>query len=201
VYERDIENFCRSLLGDAGFVSSLEQFLRDNRVVERGRRNSLAQAALLLTCPGIPDVYQGCELWDMSLVDPDNRRPVDYALRSALLRRSTELPTLRIADDAEGVSKLWLTRRLLEHRRANPDVYAKGGYEPLPTSTTGLVCYERDSLAVVAPCRSTVEPDATVKLPAGGWVELLTGAEVRGGKQPLGPLLSRFPVAVLERAR
>ena len=65
--------------------TDLERFLAEHRIVERGRVNSLAQTALLLTCPGVPDIYQGTELWDLSLVDPDNRRPVDYDARRRLL--------------------------------------------------------------------------------------------------------------------
>ena len=67
------------MLADQDFVADLEAFLAEHRLVERGRVSSLAQTTLLLTCPGVPDLYQGTELWDLSLVDPDNRRPVDYA--------------------------------------------------------------------------------------------------------------------------
>ena len=200
-YERDVEAFVRSILGDTGFVSSLESFLRDNRVIERGRRNSLAQATLLLTCPGIPDIYQGCELWDMNLVDPDNRRPVDYARRTAMLREVTGDSGADLAADEEGAAKARVIRQLLAHRRANPELYTKGGYEPLPTEGGTLVAFERDSLVVVAPCRSVVEPHASVHLPAGGWADVLTGAECAGGTQPAERLLSGMPVAVLERVR
>ena len=206
VYERDVEVFVHSVLADAGFVSSLESFLHDNQVIARGRRNSLAQVALLLTCPGVPDIYQGCELWDMSLVDPDNRRPVDYALRSDLLAGLAPGPVVDDADvdlarDADGAAKLRLTTRLLAHRRSNADVYSKGGYEPLPTDSGGLLAFERDSLVTVVPCRSTVAQGASVELPSGAWLDLLSGAEVPGGLQPADLLLAGFPVAVLERVQ
>ena len=206
IYERDVEVFVRTILADAGFISSLESFLHDNQVIVRGRRNSLAQVALLLTSPGIPDIYQGSELWDMSLVDPDNRRPVDYPLRSDLLAGLAPGPLVDfagvdLARDVDGTAKLWLTIKLLAHRRSNPDLYSKGGYEPLTTDTEDLLAFERDSLVTVVPCRSTVGRGASVELPGGRWLDLLTGAEVPGGLQPADRLLSGFPVAVLERVQ
>jgi (1->4)-alpha-D-glucan 1-alpha-D-glucosylmutase len=84
-YEQAMDAFIRAVLADEGFAADLQAFLAQERIMERGHRNSLAQTALLLTCPGVPDIYQGTELWDLSLVDPDNRRPVDYAERRRLL--------------------------------------------------------------------------------------------------------------------
>ena len=78
-YDDALAAFVSAVLGDPVFVADLEAFLAEHRLVERGRVTSLAQTALLLTCPGVPDLYQGTEVWDLSLVDPDNRRPVDYA--------------------------------------------------------------------------------------------------------------------------
>ena len=197
-YERDVEVFSRTILSDREFVRSVESFLRDNRVIERGRRNSLAQAALLLTCPGIPDIYQGSEIWDMSLVDPDNRRPVDYALRSRLL---SDAPRSRVdvADDGSGLLKMTLVHSLLSHRRSAPDTYSKGGYEPLRVEGDGIVAYERDALAVVVPCRSTLSGHTHVDLPAGEWVDVVTGATVPGGAHRVASLLAHFPLAALTR--
>ena len=84
-YDEATEAFVRAALADDVFAGALVSWLAEHRVVERGRRNSLAQTALLMTCPGSPDLYQGSELWDLSLVDPDNRRPVDYDERRRLL--------------------------------------------------------------------------------------------------------------------
>ena len=78
-YDDALSAFVTAVLADRDFVADLEAFLAEHRIVERGRVNSLAQTALMLTCPGVPDLYQGTEVWDVSLVDPDNRRPVDYA--------------------------------------------------------------------------------------------------------------------------
>ena len=114
-YDEAVDAFVRAVLADGRFVGERGDFLADQRIVARGRRNSLAQTALLLTCPGVPDVYQGGELWDLSLVDPDNRRPVDYGVRRRLLpaRARALLPGSDRRDDA-GVSKLWLSHRLLD---------------------------------------------------------------------------------------
>src|ERR1700683_4123727 len=84
-YDDALESFVRALLADRRFTDEVTGFLSAAGIIERGRRNSLAQMALLLTCPGVADVYQGTELWDLSLVDPDNRRPVDYDERRRLL--------------------------------------------------------------------------------------------------------------------
>ena len=107
-----------------------------------GRFNSLAQLVLKLTSPGIPDIYQGNELWDFSLVDPDNRRPVDYVSRAEIL--NTLLPMLedraedldrQVADllthAIDGRIKLYVTARLLRHRRSHPELFKLGGYHSL----------------------------------------------------------------------
>ncbi|HEX5691888.1 MAG TPA: malto-oligosyltrehalose synthase, partial [Roseiflexaceae bacterium] len=111
-------------------------------VVRCGQYNSLAQTLLKLTSPGVPDLYQGSELWDLSLVDPDNRRPVDYARRRALLaelkqqietagsdRRALVRELLEVSDD--GRIKLYVVERVLQFRRAHPELFAAGNYLPL----------------------------------------------------------------------
>ena len=105
-----------------------------------GRFNSLAQVVLKLTSPGIPDIYQGNELWDFSLVDPDNRRPVDYASRAEIL--NTMLPMLEdraddldrqvadlLAHAIDGRIKMYVTARLLRHRRSHPELFKLGSYQ------------------------------------------------------------------------
>ena len=97
------------------------------RIAPLGWSNSLAQKLLQLTMPGVPDVYQGTELWDLSLVDPDNRRPVDYALRRKLLAAldGGEVPAV----DETGAAKLLVVSRALRARRDHPEWFA--GYEPV----------------------------------------------------------------------
>jgi (1->4)-alpha-D-glucan 1-alpha-D-glucosylmutase len=104
-----------------------------------GMLNSLSMTALKLTSPGVPDLYQGTELWDFSLVDPDNRRPVDYAARSALLAQLPHVVDVagvrelfRAARD--GRAKLFLIARLLAFRRKHPELFFRGGYLPVHAS-------------------------------------------------------------------
>src|SRR5207248_5193295 len=100
--------------------------------------NSLSQVVLKIASPGVPDFYQGTEMWDLSLVDPDNRRPVDFGLRSRVLEqiRASSLSSAELARELygswqDGRIKLFLTHGALEARKAHPDVFAGGGYEPL----------------------------------------------------------------------
>ncbi len=204
-YEEATEVFVRSLLSDPAFRTDLERFLVDEQIVERGRRNSLAQTTLAFTCPGVPDIYQGTELWDLSLVDPDNRRPVDYRERRRQLAQVTEHSTGALPDGGDsGYVKLWLVHRLLDHRRRRPGAYAATEYEPLTftgSRQADLVGFRRGGgLAVVAPRFGDDHwGSTTVALPAGPWTDVLTGAEHDGGRRPLQHLLARFPVAVLDR--
>jgi (1->4)-alpha-D-glucan 1-alpha-D-glucosylmutase len=138
-YEGALARFVEALLSpDAPFLREFLPFQR--RVARLGAVNSLAQTLLKLTAPGVPDVYWGNELWDFSLVDPDNRRPVDFELRKGLLADLESLDpsgarTL-LEDGAwqDGRPKLYLTWRALGLRRASPLLFESGGYIPLETS-------------------------------------------------------------------
>src|SRR5262249_13052810 len=114
------------------------------RVAFYGQANSLSQTLVRLTSPGVPDIYQGQELWDFSLVDPDNRRPVDYDKRRALLsalRERAEAPgpdppaLIRdlVANSIYGQIKLYVTWRTLQYRAAHPELFDTGSYRPLRT--------------------------------------------------------------------
>ncbi len=209
-YDAALGAFATAILADPGFVADLEAFLARHRLVERGRVNSLAQTTLLLTCPGIPDLYQGTEVWDLSLVDPDNRRPVDYDARRRLFAAVAGAGPERALDrDDEGGPKLWLIHRLLGHRRRHPAAYGPGsGHEPLPVlgpASSHAVAFTRTGgLAVVVPRLVTGLADdwsgTTVALPGGAWVSVLDGEAVPGGETSLAALLGRFPVAILGRA-
>ena len=214
-YDDAVRGFVRAVMGDAVFRADLEWFLAEQRVVEAGRINSLAQTVLLFTAPGYADVYQGTELWDHSLVDPDNRRPVDYDLRRRLLGGCTGGADQRAGDpppvDDSGAAKLWLTHRLLTDRRNRPDAYRPGSqHHPLVASgekAEHVVAFWRNGgvLTVVPRLPLGVDlgrawSDTVVALPEGKWTSVLTGDTVAGGLPvPVGSLLSRFPVAVLGR--
>ena len=137
---------------DNAFVADLEAFA--TRVAQSGMLNSLSQAVLKVASPGVPDFYQGCELWDLSLVDPDNRRPVDYATRAAMLSEirceaaSDRLGLCRriFADPRDGAIKLYVTSEALNLRRRKQALFADAPYTALEASgarETNLIAFVR----------------------------------------------------------
>lgn len=167
-----------------------------------GWSNSLSAKLIQLTAPGVPDVYQGSELWEQSLVDPDNRRPVDFALRRRILATldAGALPQV----GADGTAKLLVTSRALRLRRDRPELFAD--YAPLAASGPAaghLVAFDRGGAITLA-----------TRLPlglaaGGGWgdtvvdvgsapvVDVITGRRLSGGELRLAVLLDRYPVALL----
>ncbi|MGH4023121.1 MAG: malto-oligosyltrehalose synthase, partial [Pseudonocardiaceae bacterium] len=171
------------------------------RITPPGRSNSLAATLLQLTMPGVPDVYQGTELWDLSLVDPDNRRQVDFAARADLLRRIDQgwLPPV----DASGAAKLLLVSRILRARRDHPERFT--GYTPLratgPAAAHAVAFARRGVIAVAT--RLPVGLAArggwsgtVLPLPEGSWTDALTG-RVISAPTPLADLFTPYPVALL----
>ncbi len=169
-YEGAVAHFVDALLTPSGNDLFLQEFLPFAREIARlGALNSLSQTLLKLTVPGVPDVYQGNELWDFSLVDPDNRRPVDYGMRAKLLAGLEEMssgddlagglaPMLEDGEWQDGRPKLYLTWRALKLRGERPDLFSEGEYVPLEVSGEGadrLVAFARasgkDVAVVVAP--------------------------------------------------
>ncbi len=218
-YETAVLELARRLLGDAAFVESLGAFVAQVR--RPGRVNSLAQLLVKLTAPGVPDVYQGTELWDLSLVDPDNRRPVDLALRRRVLAELTganpptpETLVARLDDPGEpGSPKMAVLRAALGVRRRRPEVFGEGAtYEPLvaagPAADHVVAFVRSGQVATVVP-RLTLRlggewRDTVLTLPPGRWRDELTGTatSIRGGARAgvaVGRLLERFPVALLVR--
>lgn len=139
-YESGFLSFIESTLAvleDNRFLVDLLQFQK--KVAHYGILNSLSQTVLKLTCPGVPDFYQGSELWDLNLVDPDNRRPVDYAKRMTILRYLKDCERVNlyhllqelIAHRYDGRIKMFLISRLLETRRQNRELFEGGAYLPL----------------------------------------------------------------------
>jgi len=199
-----LEAFVRAVLADELFTGALVSWLADQRLIERGRRNSLAQTVLLLTCPGTPDLYQGSELWDLSLVDPDNRRQVDYGVRRRLLAAVRPGGAGGTGSDELGSSKLLVVHRLLAHRQADPGSYEPAGYEPLVAKgcrADDVVGFRRGGLTVVVPCRGGDDwGGTTVELPPRGGRDAVTGHHVDGGTRRLSELFAEVPVAVISRA-
>jgi len=205
-YDAALRAFVEGAMADSTFTEDVEAFVAP--LIAAGRVNSLAQTLLKLTAPGIPDIYQGTELWDLSLVDPDNRRPVDYALRRRLLAaldRATPAEIMARID--EGLPKLWVIRQTLQLRGRRPDLFGPdGAYRPL--AATGdrsghLVAFARGEGAVTVVPRLVMRLeenwlDTALELPPGRWRNELTGVFVRGAVR-IADLLRPFPVALLAR--
>jgi (1->4)-alpha-D-glucan 1-alpha-D-glucosylmutase len=205
-YEENIRGFVEGVFQSEAFLASLENFIQP--LIMPGRINSLAQTLIKMIAPGVPDFYQGTELWDLSLVDPDNRRPVDFDLRSELLRKCRGLTAAEALRDWDsGLPKLWMTARVLALRRAlAEDFKADSKYQPLVAQGThlgNLLAFRRgDNLIAVVPrFNMTVKGDwgdTRLPLPRGIWKNCFTDARVRDGAAP-DELFGVFPVALLHR--
>lgn len=141
-WDEAVSAFVRQILAVRPDNTFLQEFVPfAERIARYGVWNSLAQTTLKLTAPGVPDTYQGTESWDLSLVDPDNRRPVDYDRYARQLQELTmhdgdpaALLRVLVAQPADGRIKLWITQRLLQLRRRLPRLFAEGSYQPLQAS-------------------------------------------------------------------
>jgi (1->4)-alpha-D-glucan 1-alpha-D-glucosylmutase len=200
---------------DNPFLRAFAPFAR--RIAALGLQNSLVATALKLTVPGVPDVYQGAELWDLSLVDPDNRRPVDYEVRRAFVEHDAAEPTATLIESwPDGRIKLRLVRRLLALRAAAAAVFRDGTYEPLIArgpAADRVVSFLRRSgeeavIVAVArfPARGERGEDWTDtaiplarELAGRRWVSLLDGGRHGSGEEALDPgtLFEILPAAVL----
>ncbi|MGV0722169.1 malto-oligosyltrehalose synthase [Mycolicibacterium elephantis] len=164
------------------------------RLDMHARSDALGQKLVALTAPGIPDVYQGTELWEDSLVDPDNRRPVDYAAR-------------REALDANRNPKLRVVSAALAMRRARPDTFIDGGYTPMLAdgpAAAHLLAFTRGHDVLTAVTRHTVRlsetgwAETSLTLPPGMWTDRLTGGR-HAGTVLAAELFADLPVALLTR--
>jgi len=207
-YEEALEKFVASVLGDAAFVADLEVFLE--LLLPAAQTSSLALALLKLTAPGVPDLYQGCELWDLNLVDPDNRRPVDFALRLRLLSEADQLTAEQImARAGEGLPKLWIIRQALRTRAAHSQCFgAEGAYSALWATgpkAGSLVAFRRGEDVITVVPRLLIGAGSwegsSLELPPGTWENQFTGERIGEGKAEISALLSRFPVALLTRVK
>jgi (1->4)-alpha-D-glucan 1-alpha-D-glucosylmutase len=206
-YEEVLEQFIQGIFENQPFLAGVEALVREIR--DAGRINSLAQTLLKITTPGVPDFYQGCELWDLSLVDPDNRRPVDYEVRRKLAGELAGLSVEHVtARSDEGLPKMWLIWRALNARRRHPEwLGSTADYRPLAItgakSRHAMAFLRADSVTVIVPrfplTLAGRWEDTSVELPAGRWSNELTGDTCDGGRQALATLLARFPTGLLTR--
>jgi (1->4)-alpha-D-glucan 1-alpha-D-glucosylmutase len=212
-FEVALRTFIDAILKHAPFVTDLEQFVA--MLKDAGRVNSLAQTLMKHTAPGVPDLYQGAELWDLSLVDPDNRRPVDYKLRANLLSEVMRMAATEVAGEVmrradEGLPKLWTIHQALCLRLERPASFgAEAAYTPmvaLGQRAEHVIAYLRgsDVVTIVPRLAHGLEggwKDTSVELPEGRWVNRLTGATVEGGRVAIADALLDFPVALLVKER
>jgi (1->4)-alpha-D-glucan 1-alpha-D-glucosylmutase len=211
-YEERFIHFGDSVLSHQQFCEDFMRFQK--RIAFYGALNALSQTVLKLCAPGVPDFYQGSELWDFSLVDPDNRRPVDYDRRSAMLRNIKEACGRRSLDfDAllrswpSGRVKMFVIWKLLEMRSRLSDA----AYRAIDAGPNVCAFARGDDVIVAVPrlLTSLVKPGVfplgdvwgAASLHAGGkWKNVFTGATIEGDTLPLAKVFEQFPVAVLERA-
>jgi (1->4)-alpha-D-glucan 1-alpha-D-glucosylmutase len=208
-YRAALTGFVTDTLADREFRADFEQFVA--YLIDSGWLNSLAQTLIKLTAPGAPDFYQGAELWDLSLVDPDNRRPVDFETRRRLMAELDQLsPETIWKRRGAGVPKLWLIRQTLQLRQKKPEWFAAtASYDPLfasgPKAGCALAFLRGGAVASITPrLPATLAGDwgdTTLQLPAGKWENELTGEVWSGNAVPLAQALARFPVALLVKAK
>jgi (1->4)-alpha-D-glucan 1-alpha-D-glucosylmutase len=206
-YEENIRGFVQGVFQVPEFIAALEKFIEP--LILPGRINSLAQTLIKMVAPGLPDFYQGTELWDLSLVDPDNRRPVDFALRAQLSGRARDMSAAQALQEWDcGLPKLWMIMKILGLRRARPELFgAASRYQPLVAQGSHLgklLAFRRgENLIAVVP-RLTLAlasewGDTRLPLPGGEWRNCFTDELVQREAAPAA-LFAAFPVALLTRA-
>jgi len=208
-YDRALREFVAAVYADDALLHDVAAFAA--RIAAPGRITGLAQKLVQLSMPGVPDVYQGSEVEDLSLVDPDNRRPVDYDARRALLAK-LDAPGAEVPDLGEdGAAKLLVVSRALRLRRQRPEAFLgpEASYAALPVrggAEEHAVAFLRGgSVATIVPRlpvaleRTGGWGDTTVALPDGRWHDVLSGRSYDGGDLSLARVLRRFPVALLAR--
>ena len=216
-YEGALTSFITSMFAQGAFEKSLKA--ASEAISPHGASNGIGQVVLKIASPGVPDTYQGCELWDLSLVDPDNRRPVDYEARKAALRSLDGVtPKDLLASFRDGRVKLHVLRAALQARRAMPKVFIEGDYAPIDAGDD-VVAFTRNHAEGSIACVVTRRPyhvtrgqspfaigdvwgDRTIAIPRGEWHDVLTGAKivVDGDGVRASKVFAELPVALLVKA-
>jgi (1->4)-alpha-D-glucan 1-alpha-D-glucosylmutase len=208
-FEDALRHFIEQILDFPQFIAELENFVA--QVLLPGRINSLAQTLIKCTAPGVPDTYQGSELWDLRLVDPDNRGPVDYEVRRSMLAElQAGMPVEEILKRIDsGMPKLWVIYKALHLRKERPDWFDRNSsYSSLTVDGSKrehLIAYLRGESVAVIVSRWNARlsgnfASTAVQIPKGNWNHLLTGESFEGGSIRAQNLLGRFPVALLVRS-
>lgn len=203
-YDQALRKFISDALHDSEFISDLERFV--GRLKDAAAINSLGQTLIKLTAPGVPDIYQGCELWDFSLVDPDNRRPVDFVPRMGILKTASAMAAEPAWEPrADGLPKLWLIQKTLKLRAQIPE-YSQLSYVPMLASgakENHIIAFSRGGRTITVVPRFLLKldnnwQDTELKLPPGAWRNEFTG-EIFKDKATMTALIQKFPVALLVR--
>ena len=191
-WEESVGRFCSALYEHRGFLDEFEPFAR--RVADAGERAVLGQVVLKLTTPGVPDLYQGDELPFSALVDPDNRRPVDWGWREAMLAR-----LMGGGRPVADTRKLFVILRLLTLRSRRPETFADGAYEPVEAGERVCAFTRGDEVFVAVAVREGAG-DGVIAAPEGPWRDVLRGDERSfGGREPASAVLGEHGIAVFER--
>jgi (1->4)-alpha-D-glucan 1-alpha-D-glucosylmutase len=220
-YEDACASFIESILGSEDFMKSFRSI--HAVILAISARYSIAQTVLKITAPGIPDIYQGCELFDLSYVDPDNRRPVDYDKRREFLeymsrpeKQHSEIVSWLDTHSGAGAPKMFAIHKLLELRRRKPELFSQGSYVPLTLTghgelAAGYARYYEESWCIVVLSLGQFGKNNTdsvenagnfISLPANSpieWRNIFTGEPVKitNNEIPLQELMQSFPVGVL----
>jgi len=204
-YESALSSFIHAVLDPAqnpDFIADALGFA--DRIASLGAINGLAQTLLKLTSPGMPDIYQGTEFWDQSLVDPDNRRPVDYALRQSSLAADLPVEAL-LRHWRDGRVKQRLVSDVLRLRKSLPDLFSKGSYLPLQVEgeharhvLAFARTHERDTLVVVVPRLIRPLLGETENLQLAGWGDTAVVMPEASLSQSLTNVLNGEPVTTAD---
>ncbi|HEY4209239.1 MAG TPA: hypothetical protein VGM31_20585, partial [Puia sp.] len=217
-YEEKCHAFVDAILDtESPFMEDFFPFVF--KCIKQGTRYSMSQLLLRLTAPGIPDIYQGSECWDISFVDPDNRKPVDYILRIQLLQQIKQavndgypaILELISEQSRRGAGKLYTIYKTLAYRNAHSTVFTEGDYVPIEVPGAHLAYIRRrdqDWVLIVIPLIRIIDDPAaelSITLPAGAphtWTNIFTGdvLQTEGHRLDLNNLLEKFPVAMLSAA-
>jgi (1->4)-alpha-D-glucan 1-alpha-D-glucosylmutase len=191
-WEAAVKRFCAGLYADSSFLEQCRSFAA--RIATAGERAALGQVVLKLTCPGVPDFYQGDELPFRALVDPDNRRPVDWDWRQAMLRR-----LMGGSQPVQETRKLFLMLRLLTLRTRRPEPFVGGAYEPLDAGECACAFSRGGEVLVVVAVREGAGEGVLVA-PQGRWRDILRGEQrTFDRREPLAGVLGEYGIAVFER--
>jgi (1->4)-alpha-D-glucan 1-alpha-D-glucosylmutase len=218
-YERRVHEFLESLYASRTFLADFQRLQK--KVAYYGALSSLAQVVLKATSPGLPDFYRGSELWDFSLADPDNRRPIDFSSRMRRLQRAQRsTPQELLKNWEDGSLKMFATWKLLQFRRESPDLFLKGDYIPLRAagrhkdhviafarrfrSKWCLVAVPRLFASLtrigVPPLGARIWKRTTIHLPSAApssWTNILTGESLES-PAACSSLFHELPIAVLK---